>query len=45
MSTEKDFVDIVEDASPQSPNEGQRRSFEGMSEEEMKIFERKRKST
>lgn len=45
MSVEKNYVDTVEDASLQSPNEGQRLSFEGMSEEEMKKFERKRKNT
>jgi hypothetical protein len=41
MSTEKSSVDAVEDASIHSPNEGQVMSFEGMSEEEMKKFEKK----
>ena len=43
MSAEKDFIDTVEDASLRSPNEGQALIFEGMSEDEMKKFERKRK--
>ena len=42
MSAEKDFIDTVEDASLRSPNEVQALSFEGMSEDEMKKFERKR---
>ena len=44
MAAEKNFVETVEDASVRSPNEGQAMSFEGMSEDEMKRFERKRKS-
>jgi hypothetical protein len=43
MSAEKDFVDTVEDASLRSPNEGQALCLEGMSEDEMKKFVRKRK--
>jgi hypothetical protein len=44
MSAEKNFVDTVEDASLRSPTErGHILSFEGMSEDEMKKFERKRK--
>lgn len=42
MSTEKSSVEAVEDASIHSPNEGQVISFEGMTEEEMKKFEKKR---
>jgi hypothetical protein len=42
MSTEKSSVEAVEDASIHSPNEGQVMSFEGMTEEEMKKFEKKR---
>lgn len=44
MSAEKNFVDIVENASLGNPSEGQALSFEGMSEDEMKKFERKRKA-
>lgn len=43
MLVEKNYVDTVEDASLRSPNEGQTLSFEGMSVDEMKTFERKRK--
>ena len=40
MSAEKNYLDTVEDASRRTPNEGQVVSFDGMSEEEMKQFEK-----